>query len=252
MQGILQNGSYVFTINWKGEHLLEDDGNLYHTWQTAPDGAWSPWLSHGHPPSTTVSGSLEVAPNADGRLELFITGNDGNLYHIWQTAPNGTWSSWLSHGQPSSSTQFGFPTLALNSDGRLELFISGEDGNLYQLSQTTPGGTWSGWSSFGQPPSGASLFPVVISDAQGRLDLFVVGNDANLYRSWQTAPGGSWSNWSSLSHPPSTSISGPPAIALNADRGLELFMLGVDNNLYHIWQTTPIGAWSNWSSLGSP
>ena len=27
-------------------------------------------------------------------VELFVTGNDGGIYHIWQTAPNGAWSAW--------------------------------------------------------------------------------------------------------------------------------------------------------------
>jgi hypothetical protein len=32
-----------------------------------------------------------VARNQDGRLEIFIVGDDTNLYHLWQTAPNNGW-----------------------------------------------------------------------------------------------------------------------------------------------------------------
>jgi hypothetical protein len=30
--------------------------------------------------------------NADGRLEAFIWGTDGALYHRWQTKPGGPWN----------------------------------------------------------------------------------------------------------------------------------------------------------------
>ncbi len=43
---------------------------------------------------------------------------------------------------------------------------------------------------------------------------------------------------------------GPPAVARNADGRLELFAGG--GMLYHIWQTSPGGSWSNWDSLGHP
>src|SRR5258708_3654264 len=41
---------------------------------------------------------LEVLPAADGRLEVFVVGNDGALMHIFQTAPNNGWSKWESLG----------------------------------------------------------------------------------------------------------------------------------------------------------
>jgi hypothetical protein len=29
-----------------------------------------------------------------------VVGEDGNLWHIWQTAASNGWSSWSSQGQP--------------------------------------------------------------------------------------------------------------------------------------------------------
>ena len=43
--------------------------------------------------ATTVT---TAAP--DSRLELFVRGNDGALWHIWQEAPGGSWLTWSSHG----------------------------------------------------------------------------------------------------------------------------------------------------------
>ena len=40
-----------------------------------------------------------------------------------------------------------------------------------------------------------------------------------------------------------------PAVSQNADGRLEVFAIGTDGALWHIWQATPGGAWSNWASL---
>ncbi len=34
-----------------------------------------------------------VGRNADGRLEVFYSDVNNEIWHIWQTAPNGTWST---------------------------------------------------------------------------------------------------------------------------------------------------------------
>jgi hypothetical protein len=34
-----------------------------------------------------------VSRNADGRLEAFVRGTDGALWHTWQTAPGNGWNS---------------------------------------------------------------------------------------------------------------------------------------------------------------
>ena len=40
-----------------------------------------------------------------------------------------------------------------------------------------------------------------------------------------------------------------PAVALTADGRLEIFAIGLDNALYHIWQIDPTGGWSSWGPL---
>src|SRR5215472_11634420 len=39
---------------------------------------------------------------------------------------------------------------------------------------------------------------------------------------------------------------------LNADGRLELFAMGSDQTLVHVWQKWPNGDWSAWESLGKP
>jgi hypothetical protein len=42
----------------------------------------------------------------------------------------------------------------------------------------------------------------------------------------------------------------PPTVSVNKDGRLELFARGMDDNAWHIWQTSPGGAWSSWTNLG--
>src|SRR5919109_741080 len=95
-----------------------------------------------------IQGARNMFASADGRLELFVVGNDGALWHIWQTTVNGGWSNWISHGNAGVGLS-GPLALAPNADGRLELFARGKDGALWHIWQTTPSGGWSSWTSQG-------------------------------------------------------------------------------------------------------
>ncbi|HEX8204929.1 MAG TPA: hypothetical protein VF587_02595, partial [Solirubrobacteraceae bacterium] len=44
----------------------------------------------------------------------------------------------------------------------------------------------------------------------------------------------------------------PPAVGRNPDGRLEVFGLGTDSILWHIWQTAPSNGWSGWASMGGP
>jgi hypothetical protein len=81
------------------------DGALWQINQVAPSDGWSDWFSHGQPPGVALTGSPTLTSSNDGRLELFVIGADGALWHIWQLQKidNPTinnWSGWFSHGTP--------------------------------------------------------------------------------------------------------------------------------------------------------
>jgi hypothetical protein len=129
---------------------------LWHLWQTGRGGAWAKtWLSHG-----SAGGSPAVALNGAGRLEVFVRGNDGALYHLWQTQRGGAWTkSWRSHGSAGGGFASA-PALALNGDGRLELFVRGRDGALWHIWQIVRGGAWTeSWLSHGSAGGGFADFP---------------------------------------------------------------------------------------------
>ncbi|MDX3135122.1 hypothetical protein PV367_36235 [Streptomyces europaeiscabiei] len=81
-----------------------------------------------------------VGHNADGRMEVFVRGLDGalwHIWHIWQVAPSSGWSGWESLGGGISD-----PVVGSNADGRMEVFARGLDGGLWHLWQSAPSNGW--------------------------------------------------------------------------------------------------------------
>ena len=215
-------------------------------WQTAPASGWSGWASSRSPPAEFQNhNGPSLAPSADGRLELFFV-EGGILWHIWQTAPSNGWTNWVSHGSPAAAKVVGYPAQAPSADGRLELFTVGTDGALWHIWQTARSNGWSNWVSHGAPPGsgGLVLLPVIAPSADGRLELFVVGADGKLWHIWQTSPNNGWSNSTSHGTPSGVRLRSlqTPAIASSADGRLELFIVGSDGKLWHIWRPRPTTA----------
>src|SRR6266700_7193541 len=242
---------------WLHKHWLLSCNIPENTWRKGDTMTQTNWTSLGKP-TVTIKSSPSVGQNTGGRLEAFTIGSDGALWHIWQTSPGqGPWSNWFSSGQPAASianAQFP-PSIAQNADGRLEAFTVGTDGALWHIYQVAPNGTWSSWTPLGKPPNlNAINAPFVAQNADGRLEAFTVGADGALWHVWQTTPNGVWSNWFSSGQPAASirNTSTSLAVSQNLDGRLEAFTIGSDGALWHIWQTTPNGTWSNWASLGLP
>jgi hypothetical protein len=169
----------------------------------------------------------------------------GTLLHKWQTsADTSTWSSYSSLGgtmAPNTNV-----AVAMNSDGRLQVFVVGTNNQLYFKTQTAAGSsTWTGWTSLGGGVK-VDTTPAVARNSDGRLQVFVVGTNNQLYYKTQTSPGsGTWSSsWTSLGGGLRAG-SDPIAIA-NYDGKLQVFVVGTDNAAYYKTQTSPNSA--TWSS----
>jgi hypothetical protein len=112
-------------------------GDLHVLAQTAANGNW--WTStadFGPPPAAGAIGRPVIARNADGRLEVFIRGADGKLYHRWQQAPGASLTqAWASLGGSLQDD----PVVARNGDGRLEAFALRADHTVAHDWQIAPG-----------------------------------------------------------------------------------------------------------------
>lgn len=227
-------------------------GYLYHNYQTAPGGAWSGWIALGTSANTWTQNSLPaVGVNADGRLEVFVIGTDGQVNHIWQLAPgSSTSSNWSSFAVLQSSFVSQIAKLAVGkwANGALEVFVGGTDGLLYHSYQS--GGAWTSWATIGGG-CGPGSDLAVLNEQDGREEVFMVGYSGQLYHSWQTtANSATWTAWNSLGGP--LSQTSRIAVGANSDGRLEAFGVGTGGACYNAVENAVNGptAWSGWTSLG--
>ncbi|EFF92694.1 mucin-1 [Streptomyces sp. e14] len=187
------------------------DGHLWVQRQNA-DGGWAAWSDFGTPPNTTVAGIPAVvandntysspSPNAkgfvqgntDGRLELFVRGADGHVWHRVQKAPNGTsWSKW----EALPGTWAGSPTAVVGGDGRITVFARKDDGRLRLTAQKKPSTSqsplpadnWSAWTEIGTGYTGNVALAVNIRKSGAKLQVFGNRNDGHLWTVTQSQPG---------------------------------------------------------------
>jgi hypothetical protein len=223
-----------------------------HNWQTSPNNGWSGWTSLGSPPQNDVLSHLEVASNADGRLEIFLrygAMSAGAMWHAWQTAPNNGWTGWAALNVSVGHVTSGPIVVTGNADGRMELFAIASPEGVTHAWQTAPNGGWSSQDSLGSPTGVLVQGLAAARNSGGQLLVVAQGSDGAIWAIAQTAPNNGWGSWTSLGKPASESLFGP-AIASNADGRLEVFATG--KTMWHTAQSTPGGTWSSWSSLGAP
>jgi uncharacterized phage protein gp47/JayE len=90
--------------------------------------------------------------------------------------------------------------------------------------------------------------PIVVRDAKDFLQVFTIGDDGALWTIKQlvlSAAPSRWGTWSSLGGQIDML-----AVGQNQDGRLEVFARSLDKALWHIWQLTPGGNWSQWARRG--
>jgi hypothetical protein len=192
----------------------------------------------------------KVATNVDGRLETFVTGSDGNLYHSWEGTPSGPFGGLSSLGAPTSVTFVGDPAVGVNADGRLETFIVGSDNLLWHSWQTAAGLGWSAFFPVGgsPPPGGLQGDAAVSTNSDGRLEIFARAIDNSVWHAWQAAPNAGWGAWSRLGAAGDLFASNV-TVGRNGDGRLEIAVVNATGTLWHAWQTAPSSGWSNFFPL---
>ncbi|MFJ5881759.1 hypothetical protein [Kitasatospora cineracea] len=259
-----------------------DDGHLW--WQREDaDGGWTGWTDLGAPTGTTAAGTPVVVAddnsaesrtpgadgfvqgNTDGRLELFVRGADGQLWHRMQKSSNGSaWSKW----EALPGTWAGGFTALTGDDGRITVAARKEDGRLRVTTQRAPSkpdsrlpdDNWPGWTEIGTGSTGAlALAANIRKDGTALLQVFGNRSDGTLWTVGQTAPrsaadpAGSWSGGTALG----PALTGRPAVATHSDGRLAVFGLDPQGRATYRTQTAaatgkhPEGIWEgNWRTLG--
>jgi hypothetical protein len=165
--------------------LIGYDGRLYTRYQTRPNSGFSCkvracWESLGG--SWPASDHIGVAPDADGRLNLFLVGKNGQLYTSEETRANGPFGNWQSLGGSwPANDHIG---VAPDADGRLNLFLVGKNAQLYTSEETRANGPFGNWHSLGGAWPAADVVAVGANQNR-RLQVLLVGTDRRLYTDYQ-------------------------------------------------------------------
>jgi hypothetical protein len=217
------------------------DGRVWHRVQTAAGAhdSWTIWAPIGS--QAGFVGRPTVGRSTDGRLEVFCRTAGGELWHVWQTAPNGGWSGWERRGDRCTTDA----AVCLNADGRMELFVCRDGGRVFHAYQRVVNGLWSGLETL---QDGSLLGPPdVAPNADGRMEVVGRGLNRSVWHVWQNQPNGGWSNWATLGG----TYRNTPTICRHANQKLELYATSDDSKAWHVWQQpeTPTG-WSNPTPFG--
>jgi hypothetical protein len=202
------------------------DYQVYERRQLVPNAGLSDWQNVGG-----VLTRIGVIANQDGRLALFGLDPDGALDISEQTAPSGAFGAFTVLGG-AGIRDF---DVTRNQDGRLEVATIASNGALYGRWQTTAGGLWSGWSYLGGNVSDLDFARA----GDGALHLFMIDPYRDVQDEAQNGPGGAYSFRPYLASRDMAAIQAER----NQDGRLEVFGVGTDRNVYHVWQTAPGGPW---------
>lgn len=245
--------------------VCANDGQVYTSWWPETSNTptiWSGehsngWLPIGgwFPPGATVA----AVARSPQQLDVFICGHDGQVYTTWwpgndhkrwQSVIN---NSWLSIG---GTFPAGAPlTVVARSPSQLDLFVCGLDGRVYTAWWPAgPDSRWSsvvnsGWRSIGGVfPPGTPI--AAVARTKDQLDLFICGHDGRVYTSWW--PDTTTNDWSGIGDhwraiggffPPGA----PVAAVARASDHLDLFICGLDGQVYTSWWS----ASTDWSGIGN-
>ena len=229
------------------------DSRVYHDYydpNTGPVG----WSSLGGP-SSGIFGGVRNGTNYVGNQELYVRAKDGQVYHLYATPGIGSgWQGWDPLGAPGGGIR-GDVVEGTNNLHNQELYVLGNDGNVYHKYSTPGVGTgWSNWDTLSHP-AGVTVTGDVQIGINYRCDqeLYVTGTNGLIYHMFATpGQGPGWSEWSSLGQPPG-GIFGSVTAGENYENNQELFVIGADRKIWHDYSTPGRGTgWSGWNPLGAP
>ena len=226
--------------------VLDVNNALYSNAQTPPGGNWTGWSPagwNGAPPLGLVAASQQGGSRG---AQLWGVDGSGTLRSTFQETPGGSWSGWSDVWNGASPGQLISVTAAQQNDGTVRIWVLDVNNALYSNAQTSPGGNWTGWSTWTAAPP---LRKVAASQQGGPrgAQLWGVDTTGTLRSTYQISPGGQWSDWSGVWNDASPGQLISVTAAQQNDGTVRIWVLDTNNALYSNAQTSPGGGWIGWS-----
>jgi hypothetical protein len=246
--------------------VTSDSGILYSRAVAKNSNIWGAWTTIDLPSGVTKVLDVDAAYDSDGTNQIYIIGNDGNLYTRGRVnrEPDSAWRAWE---KLTTTRSYRKVTALRRSDGTEEAFIVDSTGNLatlWQL-QAKPTSSWTTPTKFGTPSiSGiADIDAAWTEDEQAQI--FAVDRKGALWiramisrdpsKGW-----GAWQSWVTNLYAPASSSPRPPPegiVSLTASRWQEetggdivpvVFATDNQGNIYFTAHQRSEG-WSAWKSF---
>lgn len=230
------------------------DYGLVSTYQETPGGSWSAWMAApwvaGGP---TVVMQVTACQQNDGRVQLWVTDQQEQLWSIWQTSPGGGWSAWS--GPNWNGAAKGLMQICACQQGGArgaQLWgVTMRDG-LVSTYQETPGGNWSAWMAAPWVAGGPKTVLEIAAAQQnnGNVQLWALDQQLQIWSIRQTQPGGSWTGWSGPNWGGSQALKALAATQQGGTRGAQLWVTDQNYQLWSTYQETAGGVWTLWNGPG--
>lgn len=198
-----------------------------------------------HPtPQQISSNGAITAVNLDNQeaVEVWIKGQDEQLYHSWSSTNN----DWANLEALGGGAACGIAAGYWPEAKYPEVFMPTSDGGSQHAWWSNSSNRWEGPSGF----EGAGLKDFsTMTWTDGRLEIVARDEQGTLYnRHWRGEDG--WSGWNEFSEAGKFATG---ASAINwKDGHLEVFATGQDGQIYNRWWRADENAWSDWTtSLGA-
>ncbi|MGB7901094.1 MAG: hypothetical protein WCG09_01405 [Halobacteriota archaeon] len=209
-------------------------------------GTWGKWTSIG---GQVAAGTGPAACSwSAGRLDVFVQGTDGQLWHKWYTGTS--WSGWESlGGKLTASPGASAAASSQPVTNQIGVFVRGTNGACWYKEWT--GTVWSNWKSLGgqlTPKTGPGVMGAGVnttSDVAG-YEVFVQGTDNQLW--WQQFSEAG-SAWRSLPACPDVLSVSSPAVSWSYTGHTEVYVSSTSGNILECYAST--SGWE-WFSQTSP
>ncbi len=235
--------------------LLDLEGSVWSISQLSPGGDWGdwsgPWLAGQPVPFVQFSAA---AQGGNRGVSLKAIDQSGEIWVLYQTTPGGAWGSWEGPGFKGQPEPMRLLTQAGQNTGCLELFTADDDGEIWAIPQTSPGGDWGAWTGPGLQGQPKPFYKISAAEQNGNrgVSLKTIDVDGAMWVLYQTTPGGSWSKWEG---PGFKNQPVPMRLLTQAGQNtgaLEVFTIDTSGNLWTIKQLSPGGDWGPWATMSMP
>jgi hypothetical protein len=176
------------------------DGQIWHEWQLCTGCGYSAPAPLGMPPGVPLLGTPDAVVHPDGRLVVFATGEDRQVWHKWQLCDGCAWSGWSSLGGWLDSN----PAAVRKANNTLVVFGLDVARDVNHRWQLCVGCGWSAWTSLGGGIFLKNVFAAEVSPGILRVSALHMGDPPTylpqyfLYRQ-QVAPGREFGAWTRMS-----------------------------------------------------